>query len=229
MIQWILTSFILSQAIMALDATRHDLPLAFSNVLTSSVSGRCSYVDSLFSMAAYSEPVKTPASDIPYNFGPASLYDTVLFTAERPGNRCIEDATVSSSTVNEWIAFMKNQGIGHVLVLLDDNEFSIYQDPGLLGLYQAGGLSYCQATMGDVESYDRVIAYLQNVEKRGETAVTHCTGGIGRAGRVAAAWLVHRYNLDVEAATKDVIHAAIESKICRLGHAKELSKWIGNI
>lgn len=214
---------------MALDATRHDLPLAFSNVLTSSVSGRCSFVDSLFSMASYSEPVKTPASDIPYNFGPASLYDTVLFTAERPGNRFIEDASVSSSIVNEWIAFMKNQGIGHVLVLLDDNEFSIYQDPGLLGLYQAGGLSYCQATMGDVESYDRVIAYLQNVEKRGETAVTHCTGGIGRAGRVAAAWLVHRYNLDVEVASKDVIHAAIESKICRLGHAKELSKWIGNI
>lgn len=180
-------------------------------------------------MTAYSEPVKTPASDIPYNFGPAALFDKTLFTAERPGNCCSEDASVSSSLVHEWIAFMKDQGIGHVLVLLDDNEFSIYQDPGLLELYQAGGLSYCQARMGDIGSYNRVMEYLQNVEKRGEMAVSHCTGGIGRAGRVASAWLVHRYNLDVEVATKDVIHAAIESKICRLGHSKKLSKWIGNI
>lgn len=208
---------------MISDARRNGPRLAFSKTINTA-STRLTFL----ALDAYSTPVKTPASNIPHNFGPVSPRDDTLYTAERPGNPLNEDATVSSQKVHEWIDFIKNQGVGHVIVLLDGKEFEIYEEPGLLELYKAGGLGYLAAPMSENGAYERVVAYLEEVRQKGEKAVTHCTGGIGRAGRVAAAWLVYRYNLDVEAATKETIEVAVERGICRLGHAENLAQWIEN-
>lgn len=178
---------------------------------------------SLFMM----EPIFTPKTDTPFNFGPSAARDEILYTAERPGNPIISDDTkASAETVNEWIDFIKEKGIKHVLVLLDDNEFDTYEDPGLLELYKAGGLEYHHTPLGAEGAYENTVKILKQVEADGEKAVTHCTGGTGRAGRVAAAWLANRYELSPEEATKEAVDAAIEGGVHRLGNVEKLSKWM---
>mmetsp|Transcript_25358 Transcript_25358/g.58980 ORF Transcript_25358/g.58980 Transcript_25358/m.58980 type:complete len:237 (-) Transcript_25358:1212-1922(-) len=177
------------------------------------------------------EPIFTPKTDIPLNFGPASDRDAVLFTSERPGISDEPDSDsnpVSKEKVGEWIQFMKEKGIGHVMVLVDDNELEVFEDPGLLELYKEGGLNPHHTPMGEEGVYERIMSILKGIEAKNEKAVAHCTHGQGRSGRVAAAWIATRHNLSPEEATKVAVDTAIEKGVTRLGDVEKLEKWMGS-
>ena len=160
-----------------------------------------------------------------HNFGPVSNSDQILFTAERPGNP-VSKNMVPSEIVTEWISFMKDKGITHVLVLLDSNELEVYPDPGLIDMYQACGMVPHVVPMTSDGSYTRIMEILKTVEEANQRAVAHCTGGVGRAGRVAAAWLTTRYNLSVHDATQEVMEMASTCGMKRLGDAQKLEIWM---
>jgi protein-tyrosine phosphatase len=160
-----------------------------------------------------------------HNFGPASSRDTFLYTAERPGNPPGKKDLVPDEKVYEYIAFMKEQGVARVLLLLDEQEIAIYSD--LLAMYTAGGLLYNIKSMNEEGAAKKVMAILKASEEQGERVCTHCTGGIGRCGRVAAAWLVERYNLTPAVATEETLAQAAASGVTRNGDATALSEWLG--
>jgi hypothetical protein len=166
------------------------------------------------------------ASDVStlHNFGPASSRDTILYTAERPGNPPGKNDPVPDEKVHEYITFMKEQGVGRVLLLLDANEMAIYSD--LLAMYKAGGLEYNVQSMNEEGAAQKLMAILMASEEQGERVCAHCTGGIGRSGRIAAAWLVERYDLTPAVATEEVLAQAAASGVTRKGDASALSEWL---
>eukprot|EP00546_Thalassionema_frauenfeldii_P017145 CAMPEP_0178897130 /NCGR_PEP_ID=MMETSP0786-20121207/1570_1 /TAXON_ID=186022 /ORGANISM="Thalassionema frauenfeldii, Strain CCMP 1798" /LENGTH=235 /DNA_ID=CAMNT_0020567635 /DNA_START=61 /DNA_END=768 /DNA_ORIENTATION=- len=174
------------------------------------------------------EPIWTPGSeDTLYNFGPASSYDQVLYTAERPGNPTTKDtdAQVTKEEVYEWIDYIQSQGVSVVLALLDEKEFDIYPEPGLLQMYKEAGIT-CHVTPLGV-GWENIMKIISNAEQEGKKVVTHCTGGIGRCGRVAASWLVFRHDLTPKQATAAAVVQAFQSGMKRLGDTTKLAQWIG--
>jgi len=151
-----------------------------------------------------------------------------LFTSERPGNPPKDRRydQVSKHQVEDWIAFMKTKGIKHVLVLLENDDLENYPDGGLFELYKEGGLVPHHTRMGVEDAYENIMNILRNVEALNEKAVTHCTGGTGRAGRVAAAWLSTRHNLTPEDATDETVKEALDYGVQRLGDVEKLRKWM---
>jgi protein-tyrosine phosphatase len=168
-----------------------------------------------------------PYEETPFNFGPASDRDTIFFTCERPEGDEGDAKMITNKNVQNWIEYMKSQNIKHVLVLLDDNELEIYEEPGLLDLYEAGGLGYFRAPMGEMGASQRVVDYVKEKEKKGEKVVAHCTHGMGRSGRVAAGWVAARYGVSPEKATEEAMNTALQHKIHRLGNSNLLTKWLG--
>jgi len=164
----------------------------------------------------------------PHNFGPASSRDSVLFTAERPGNpKGDKLAPVDDESVFEWIEFMRNENqISHVLALLDENEFSNYEPSGLLRMYEQGGLKYTVQSMSDANACENVCHLLMRAEADNERVVAHCTGGIGRAGRVAGGWLSYRYGLSPEKAADEVLLQAKLNGVTRNCDAEKLAQWM---
>lgn len=162
----------------------------------------------------------------PHNFGPVSLRDSVLYTSCRPGHPPGKADPISDEAVQEWIRFMKERGVSKVICLLDDNEYANY-DSNLLQLYSDGGLEYlCQAMKSEGASAN-IINYVEEASSNGEKVVTHCTGGVGRAGRVAAGWLVRHYGLSPEQATEETLTVAKNDGINRKGDVEALSAWLG--
>lgn len=162
-----------------------------------------------------------------HNFGTASSRDTTLFTCERPGGDP-ESGSIPASAVKDWADFMRQQGIDQVLVLLDDNELECYEEPGLLELYEKYGFTVHRNPMGDVGASTRAMQTIDKCQKKGKRVVAHCTHGQGRAGRVAAAWLTHKYALSPEEATKEALATASKSGVTRLGSPTKLNAWLEN-
>ena len=146
------------------------------------------------------EFVKTPGSkDTPHNFGRASPLDSVMHSAERPGNPSEKDGKVSTEEVQKWINYVRDeQGVTNVIALLDEDEMIIYEEPGLQKMMESNGLKFHIRPMGEEEAPEKIMSLIDEAEERGEKILCHCTGGIGRCGRVCAAWLVHRYDLSPE-------------------------------
>jgi protein-tyrosine phosphatase len=163
-----------------------------------------------------------------YNFGPASSRDDVLYSAERPGNPPGRFDKVDDEQVFEWIDFMKGHKVSRVVALLDDNEFVNYEPTGLLNMYRQAGLQCIVQPMDDPAAPHKILSWLADTEKCGERVVTHCTGGIGRCGRVAAAWLVHRYGLSPQQATDEVLEEARRSGVTRKGDPVMLEQWLSS-
>lgn len=165
-----------------------------------------------------------------YNFGPATTIrdGCVLYTAERPGNdpNASKSDKVSDDKVREWISFIKEQGVSRVVALLDENELEPYEPTGLMSLYKAGGLDCSVQPMREPGAAYNLFKILLEAEKSNTKVVTHCTGGIGRCGRVCAGWLVFRYGLSPTEATEEVLASAKEYHVTRAGDAGALSKWI---
>lgn len=163
-----------------------------------------------------------------HNFGPASMRDNVLYTACRPGDPPGKLDAISDESVEEWINFMKEHGVHRVISLLDENEYSNY-DADLRKQYADGGLEYLCQEIRQEGAFANISQYIHQAAANEEKVVAHCTGGIGRAGRVAAGWLVHRYGLTATEATEETLSAASKANVIRKGDVIALTAWLGDV
>ena len=171
-----------------------------------------------------------PATCAPFNYGPASGRDKIVLTCERPGGDPHGDGggkpgMIPESAVEEWARFMKDKGVVRVLTLLDDNEVELYEKP-LFATYRRLGFVAEHVPMGSTDAVRRVLDALDAASDAGEPIVAHCTHGMGRSGRVSAAWLVHKYGLSPEEATREAMDTAEACSIVRLGNAQKLAAWM---
>jgi len=128
-------------------------------------------------------------------FGPAAKGEKLVFGSQRPGN---PGKFIQRQVVDDWVAFMKGQGIQRVVCLLSEEELKYYPlEGGLLGLYAEafGPDNVLWAPTPDMqlntaEAVRHIMYFLYNSLERGEKTVVHCAAGQGRTGLVLAAWLV---------------------------------------
>lgn len=177
--------------------------------------------------------VVTPlGSDNCHNFGPASARDSIVNTCERPGGDKVYEGSTKIPTleaVSEWIKFMTSpeRNILHVIILLSDDELKAYDDPGLIAAYQSGGILVHHIPYASEKSYKKIMSELDKIERDGNgNAAVHCTHGMGRSGRVAAGWLIHRYGLSVEEAVEETLATARKAGVERMGSPRQLAEWI---
>ena len=129
------------------------------------------------------EPVLTQRNPkASHNFGPISFRDETLFTAERPGHPGKDG--VPTKIVEDWVTFILSKGIRNVLIIMDDNEFGVYE-VDLKRFYENAGLTVYHIPFSSPDSYTKTMNLINELDSRGEKVVSHCTGGKGRCGRVA--------------------------------------------
>ena len=80
--------------------------------------------------------------------------------------------------------------------------------------------------MGEPAACETILASIESVEKLGKRCVAHCTHGMGRSGRVAAAWLCRRYELKAAEATHEAMVFAETKNLVRLGNPMKLEIWL---
>lgn len=176
--------------------------------------------------------VVTPlSSDNPYNFGPASIQrnNTIVHTCERPGGDVKGANKIpTKAKVQAWKEFMTTpeRNIRHVFILLGDSELEAYDPPGLIQAYQDAGIIVHHIPYSSPKSFSKIMAELDECDQKGENAVVHCTHGMGRSGRVAAGWLVHKYGLSVEQAVEEALEAARKFGVERMGSPRQLEAWM---
>ena len=223
----------LSFAIRRQRADAHSSPvvLSFATTTTTTTTTTTSATDKKSSQA--------------FNFGPVSERDEWLYTCERAGNKALQQRGhvghhALRSEMQAWKSYVIDQeGVTHVLVLLDDNELQEYYNnkptenhpeeaaPNLLEfLHQQTVLVQPMREPGAAariwEFVDKAIAE----EGCPTKLVAHCTGGVGRAGRVAAGWLVHQYGLTPEEATAETLRVAKQHGVNRKGDVAMLREWL---
>lgn len=165
--------------------------------------------------------------DTVHNFGPASTRDEIVHTSERPGGDPQgATAQIFMNQVQGSIDFMLSQNIQQVMVLLEDNELDIYEAPGLLAKYQQNNLQVHRNPMTVVGSAANAQRILVAAAECNEKIVCHCTHGMGRSGRIAAGWLVMKYGLSPEAATKEALATARTHGMERMGDVDALTEWL---
>eukprot|EP00536_Pseudo-nitzschia_multiseries_P006203 jgi/Psemu1/303941/fgenesh1_kg.129_\ len=165
--------------------------------------------------------VRNPCA--PHNFGAISFREKTLHTAERPGHFI---QNFHSSIIEDWIQHVKSKGINNVLIIMDDNEFDVY-DVDLKEFYSQAGLIVHHIPFTSQNSYENIMALLQDLDERRQKVVAHCSGGKGRCGRVACAWMCKKWCLTPLEASQEFIDQATENGLYRLGDVEKLKKWIG--
>jgi protein-tyrosine phosphatase len=164
-----------------------------------------------------------------YNFGPASTRDSTVYTCERPGRDPQPNAKIDTSTeVRKWKEFMSHpeRNVQHVLILLEDDELAEYEEPGLIQAYKDLDVTVHHIPCSVEKSFSKIMTALDEIAEKNERVAAHCTGGKGRSGRIAAAWLVHKYGLSPEEATEETLATARTYGVERLGAPKKLSSWM---
>ena len=142
-----------------------------------------------------------------FNFSPASKVESHVFGAARPG---FGPDPVSQKRVEDWIDFMKKQGIKRVCCLLSESQLAFYDD--LLNSYGQvfGKGNVCWTPVEDFQLADeatltqQILPFLANSVESDERVVVHCSAGQGRTGHVLAAWLVYGRRMSNEAALRAV-------------------------
>lgn len=170
------------------------------------------------------EPVITTRDiNAPHNFGPVSSREQCFFTAERPGHPGTDG--VPTKVVEEWIEFIQSKGIRNVLIIMENEEFGVYE-VDLKSFYEKAGLTVYHIPFSSSDSYQKTMALIEELDSKGEKLVSHCTGGKGRCGRVACAWLCKKWNLSPLQASQEFIDEAVEHGLYRLGDVQKLKDWI---
>lgn len=168
-------------------------------------------------------PVVTPRDpNARHNFGPVSCREKTFFTAERPGHP--GKGGVPTEIVEDWIEFIKSKGISNVLIIMDHDEFNVYEID-LKQFYEDAGLTVYHIPFS-ADSYAETMKLINELESKGEKVVSHCTGGKGRCGRVACAWLCRKWQISPLEASQEFIDQAIEHGLYRLGDVQKLKAWM---
>jgi len=145
-----------------------------------------------------------------FGFGPASRDEKLVFGVQRPG---YPGKFVQKQVAEDWIAFIKVQGVLRVVCLLSNDELKYYPtlSDGLLGLYAGafGKDNVLWAPTADRqlptgETVRHILYFLHEATLKGEKVVVHCSAGLGRTGLVLAAWLVYHHNLTERKAVRTV-------------------------
>ena len=164
-----------------------------------------------------------------HNFGPASSRDAVVNTCERPGGDPGAAGRIpTKDKVDAWIRFMTTpeRAVKHGFILLTESELEAYDEPGLISAYEACGIVVHHIPYASDDSFHIIMTHLDDLYTKRENAVAHCTHGMGRSGRVAAGWLVHKYGLSVEDAVDEALEAARIHGVERMGSPRQLKKWM---
>ncbi|MFZ2071680.1 MAG: protein phosphatase [Halobacteriota archaeon] len=131
-----------------------------------------------------------------FSFTPASEGEQIVFGAQRPG---YNSRPVDPSDIQEWISYMKAQGIERVCCLLPQSQLKYYE-VDLLNTYRKefGQDNVCWAPIEDFRLCktailkEQILPFLKDSDIKGKRVVVHCSGGSGRTGHVLAAWLVFK-------------------------------------
>lgn len=146
-----------------------------------------------------------------YDLSGSWAEDSVVFAAARPGH---PDESVSMQVVNEWIAFMKDQGIKRVCCLLPEGQLGYY-DEDLLGAYRNafGDENVCWSPVSDDaliakdELEGTILAFLQDADGEQEPVVVHRSNGDAATAMVLVAWLIQGWGIPFDKAV-DKVQAA---------------------
>ena len=145
-----------------------------------------------------------------FGFGPPSRDEKLVFGAQRPG---YPGKFIQRQVTEEWIAFMKAQGVRRLVCLLPDEELKYYPtlSDGLLGLYAEafGRDNVLWAPTPDRqllngEALRHVLYFLHAATLHGDKSVIHCSAGLGRTGLALAAWLIYAHRMTERKAIKAV-------------------------
>jgi len=143
-----------------------------------------------------------------FGFAAARPEESIVHGSQRPGYRA---ESVAPTIVDEWIVFMKQQGISRVCCLLGPDQLGYYKD--LLDQYLTafGEGNMCSAPIEDYHLCDavtldqKILPFLFEADASAARVLVHCSGGSGRTGHVLAAWLVRGRGMAVENAIQAVI------------------------
>lgn len=145
-----------------------------------------------------------------FGFGPPSRDEKLVYGAQRPG---YPGKFVQRQVADDWVIFMKAQGVRRFVCLLSEEELKCYPtlSGGLLGLYaEAFGVDNvlwaptADRQLPTGEAVRHILYFLHDATLKGEKSVVHCSAGLGRTGLVLAAWLVYHHNLTERKAIKTV-------------------------
>ena len=171
-----------------------------------------------------------------YGFGSPAREEEFVFGAQRPG---FPGKFVQKQVVDDWVAFMKGQGINRIICLLAEDELNYYPTlaGGLLGIYAEnfGPDNVLWAPTLDkrlcsAESIKHVCYFLHAATRQGQKAVIHCSAGLGRTGQALAAWLVYQYNLSERKAIRmveELNRSPMEAVFYRNASEADLLKVLG--
>lgn len=145
-----------------------------------------------------------------FGFGAPSKEEEYVFGAQRPG---FPGKYVQKQVVDEWMSYMKKQGISRIICLLSEEELGNYPTlaGGLLGVYAEnfGPDNILWAPSPDKrllsgEAVKHICHFLHAAVRQGQKTVVHCSAGLGRTGLALAAWLVYHHNLSERKAVRAV-------------------------
>jgi len=76
------------------------------------------------------------------------------------------------------------------------------------------------------DARQKIFSILRKADEDGTSVVTHCTGGVGRCGRVAGAWIAHRYNISPQQASDETLACARKHNMNRKCDPDSLEEWL---